>query len=460
MFVAEAADIEIDDFVWYVYKRETSYKSQPQQYNPKHTLVLNKGDVYGVLITRKKVFQLIKADAQHVLYRNIAPSVKAKLEKESIPFRGVVEKQGVDAGFQRARRVSTTQNESKKHIRTSPFFVPEGRVDESEEYDYEDYQWRKITHNVKLESKKQGVVKTILKPGELVGLRFENPSKGGYIIYDSDKRVHISTEQYVIVAEDSKVLPLSQQLTGKVDVPKHRVAKEKVATKTLQSSRRKAINEEPRPPVVEEVIVPKYDFTNVSALDFFKHRRTTKNAVDRTNRVMKKVFDAPELPEWEGDDVEELFEDQEEGFDEETPENQEVPETDVDSEDQDEEFDEDDDSEEDGEEGEEGEEESDEGSPLADVLVEGSMFVANERKFAIVHADVMERNEHLVEYVAHDEEDDEEELYRFRLPTTYTVKQFTDKGYEILDNQLEKDELDKLQLLLEDAKFKPLPIAK
>lgn len=449
MFVAEAEAIDVDDFVWMVYNRKTSYKSQPQQYNPKHTLVLNQGDVYGMLRTRKKVYQLVKADAQHVLFRNIAPSIHDKLFKDSLPYRGIVNQQRVEEGFERARRVSTVQNESKRNIRTSPFFVPAGRIDEREELDYSNYQWRKIIDHVKLESKKQGVTKKVLSKNELIGLRYVSPSVGGYVIHDSNKRVMISTEMYVDLTDASKLLPLSQQLEGKVNVfnPRSKVPtpkKDGIVT-------RRQFEVEPAEEVVEETIVPKYDLSKVMPLDFLKSKRVTRNQTNRTDRVITNIQKAPDLPEWEGDDVEELFEDSDDVEDVDDEVVEEV----------DEEFD-DDGSEDDGNEPENDDEDAEESptSPLAEVLVAGRMFSANEREFAVIQSGVMERNEKLVEYIVHETGSDDEELYRFRLPDTYTLQQFEEKGYSILDNEMDDKEIDKLQLLLDDAKFKPLPLAK
>jgi hypothetical protein len=449
MFVAEAEAIDVDDFVWMVYNRKTAYKSQPQQYNPKHTLVLNQGDVYGMLRTRKKVYQLVKADAQHVLFRNIVPSIHDKLFKDSLPYRGTIDQQRVDEGFERARRVSTVQNEAKRDIRTSPFFVPSGRIDEREELDYSNYQWRKVIDQVKLESKKQGVTKKVLSKNELIGLRYVSPSVGGYVIHDSNKRVMVSTEMYVDLTDASKLLPLSQQLEGKVNVfnPRSKVPTPKKGGIVP----RRQFDVEPVSEEVEEPIVPKYDFSNVSPLDFFKSKRVTRNQASRTERAITNIQKAPDLPEWEGDDVEELFED-DDGVEENVKEP--VKDEPEEADDVEEEFDD-----EEQEDSEDSEEESPT-SPLADVLVAGRMFSMNNREFAVIQSGVMERNPKLVEYIVHENNSDDEELYRFRLADNYTLQQFEEKGYTILENEMDDSEIDKLQLLLDDAKFKPLPLAK
>lgn len=460
-FVAEAADVDPNDFTWLVFKRKTSLRTQPQAYNQRHTLVLEYGDVYGVLKTRKQVYQLIKQNEMHILYRGIPQSVHDRIFDVSVPYKGQTPSLKIEPGFQRAKRKAVVPVEKKTMRRTEDFFKPAHDVVEKSELDYANYQWRKMTKRVRLYSKRHEKTQTVLQIGQLVGLRYVSPAKGSYIIYDDDHRVLVSHEMYVKVKDESKVLPMSQQREGVVDLETGKEVKQKVEQRPGSIiKRRDTKRAEPRevPPPVEETIVPKYDLSQLNDDDILKTTRRRENSGKRVRNVVNNILDLPEIPEWVGDDIEELFTDEDDGSVKQVKENDDIKEIEAEIKEQDEEhFD----TPEDEEESTDDESAEDEDSELADELEPGSIIRVGKRTFVMLQSSIMERNANLMEYLFYDPENDDDEfmVYRLRLASNYMTSEFS-KRAEILDDKFDDKELKSLLDKIEYAEFKPLPLVK
>lgn len=460
MYEAEAAaDIDPEVFTWMVFKRKTALRTPENAYHRKHTLVLNYGDVYGVYLSRKNVYQVIKADALHIVYRGVPPSVHDRMLTNSIPYKGATPSYELEAGYQRAKRVNTkVVVETKSKSRLEPYFKPDHKVVETSTLDYKNYQWRKITKRLKIESKKSGKTKTILQVGDIVGLRYLTPASGSYIIYDDDKRVMVTHELFTDVIHNSRVLPLSQQRDETIDLPTGIKIKAPDPERSAVKRRSKVVEKEDErviPPILEEEpIVPKYDLSGMidfeSIYDSVVNERRRNNKAKRTGRLLDNIMALPDVPEVSDD--EEDFEDTETPVASDSEETEAVEET----QDESEETPEDEETEETPE-----EEEPDSDSDVADELEPGTQFSIGNKTFVVVDSHEFERNDKLMEYYIYETEnnDDDFMLYKLRLPHDYPISEFS-KHAEILEEEYDADELKSLYERIEYASFKTLPLLK
>lgn len=442
---ALAADIDPDAFTWYRFKRKTKMTFD-QRYNQRHELVLMPGDIFGMLKTKKQVFQLIKRDTQHILHRNILPSTHTKILAASEPYKAKVEKAQKNLGAIRATRVSTKVRPTLK--RTDNYFKPNHTVIERNSIDYADYQWRRTVVRTRVESKRHERTKHILVKDEEFGLRYVNKSFGGYILFRDTNRVLISSELFDELLDNSRVLPLAKQREGTIDV------RERVAA---------IITKAPPPPrtaVLETVeeqhsVKSKYDFDSLDTDSLIqKSSRRRDNQVRRTQRALNTVYKVADTPHVVGDD-EELFdpEDEHDVHDGPTiePVRHDVREIEIPD-----------------EELEEDEPVSEDRAPepvqdyeIADELVPGRMFSIRDRQFVVVMAGIMERNANLMEYLIYEIENDDEEmtLYRLRMQSNFLYSQFS-KHATLLDGEYDEAELRYLQDRVDYAVYKQIPLVR
>jgi len=464
MFFIEAANINPDDYAWLVFKRQTKLKLSG--YNQKHELRLARGDIFGVRRTRSNTYQLVKADSMHVLYRGISEKTHTSIMKHGMPYDGPPPTEDeVDEGFVRRRKVATHEKTIVANKRTNDYYrTPKARVLESYQIDLEDYQWRQLKEsNIKVTTKKQGKVRALLNVGDFVGMRYMTPARGGYILYEGENRVLISHELYTEIVQASRPLPLAQQRTGIVELEGSPKIKEEPVKKLVRRVEKKAI---PAP----EPIASLYDLDNLTeeeVLGKIKRRSRTRTNLKRS---VKKLLEVPEQETWV-EDTEDEFEAEteedntaeEEEFEEEGEDTStETPGDEVEDPEEDEEVDDDDD---DASEEEEDDNSEQDQELLADAMDPGviiRMKKGSGRRFVVVDAQIMERNENLMEYTLFDpdseEDDDDSVMYHLRLGTTVTVGKFKDSAE--IEGEYGEDELKSVQSRLEYATIKSMSLVK
>jgi len=462
MFLAEAGllDLDTSSFSWLVFTRQVPFKPN-NMYNAKHKLILNKGDLFGIKGNRKG-FQLIKADALHITFR-FPEKVHNAIMEHAKPYRGAIPQVELDAGYVRARKVDTAPKLKATRLRTDDYFKPEHKVIEASELDYENYQWRKVNKpTIHVESKRAGKTKTVLHTGDIVGLRYVNPSIGGYVIHDDDKRVMISHEMYDHIKNNSRCLPLTQQRKGIVDLPTGKVLK-----KQDRASKNSIIVRRPRdtsatpiiPRALEDVIVPKYDIKEVSDVAKLHGDRRRLNTANRIKNVVNNVITKiPDLEDWDENIGYDDTENHSDGRPADIQKEMDTPidlEQDAKQHEKPVKFKQDDD--------------EDENLPkhavedleneVADQLQPGTIFKAGKREFVVVDAHEFERNDNLMEYFLYEVDSEDDEFYRIRLPVAFTMREF-EKVAEIMDKTYPTDKLAKLQTQAEFATFKSISLVK
>lgn len=244
-------------------------------YNQRHTLVLQNGDLYGFRATRLKKYQVIKGDHPEIPFRNIPPENFKKFFDKSVAYKGKIPtKREIEEGFVRRSRVPTKPEDdrTKPNRLTDEWFRPSKQfLNEAREIDCGNYQWREVLKPVQLFSKKQQKVKGTLRTGATVGMRYETPAKGGYIIVD-DERIHISHELYETIIESTRILPQPKQRFD-IIVLDIGDAAGKEAVKEI--GRNPFIRKVKEIPVIEETIVRRYNVDQLDdgALDDFMRRK-------------------------------------------------------------------------------------------------------------------------------------------------------------------------------------------
>lgn len=216
-FDSLSADHNLEDFDWYVFHGEKT--TNLKGYNQRHTLTLSKGDVYGVRSSRLVgKYQAVKRDMSHVLFRNIPEASIDKLLDKSKKYRGAQIVHPSNEGRKRAAKVSIKSIEAKMPNRLVDEYFSPKNITERTSYDRQDYQWRKVSQQVKIVTKKMGKARKPVEAGDMIGMRFVTTAKGGYIIMPNQERVNIPTEVYKAIVESSRILPRTEQLHGTVDM--------------------------------------------------------------------------------------------------------------------------------------------------------------------------------------------------------------------------------------------------
>jgi len=487
-FVSIAAKgIDPEAFAWLVFTRST--KMQLKGYNQRHTLVLSKGDIFGVRRTRSNTYQMVKSDSLHVLYRNVPAETYNRILKNCIAYKGTpITEEEVEDGFSRSRRVSTTESTQKSNKRTDDFYKPGSRIIEKYQIDQNNYQWRKLREaNIKVLSKKQGKIKGLLNSGDVIGLRYSTPARGGYVLLDGNKRINISHEMYSELVHASRVLPDSQQKDDVVDLGSglsDSEIKEKMQEEAKVAKERKAKNAPA--PVEEEPIEKLYDIGDLSDDELLEQNTFKKDKRNRNlRRMVRKLLEVPEQDVWVDEDEakEKDFEDEEledvdaeseapeesEDFEDEEDNDDGLDDNlsddlpdDSDNDDSDGEFED----EEDLEDEEDPEEAERKESRVVEELQPGNIVQikkGTKRKLVVIDASPMERNENLIEYILHDptaDEDDQDfSLYRLRLNVNTTFAKFEESA-DLLDETFDDKQLKAIQDSMEYADIKSISFVK
>lgn len=450
-FVVESANIDPDSFAWLVFTRAT--KMRLTGYHQRHVLNLMKGDIFGVRRTRSNTYQMVKSDAMHILYRNLTERTYSSIMKNSIPYKGETPTDAeAEEGFVRRRKVNTRETVKPANKRVDDFFIPtRGRIVEKYQIDLSNYQWRKIAKSqIKIVTKKQGKIKSVLQIGDVVGMRYRSPARGGYVIVDAKERVHISHELYLAIVQGSRVVPSAQQRSGILDISSGKQEEEiKEAAKRRKNVKR------PAPRMIdlpeEEPVEKLYDIDSDFPEELLNKTERRSRTVKNMRRSMKKLLDIPESETWVETDEQEGFEDEPQ---QET--NKTLPK------DEDEYIEEEGDDVEAPEEAEPTAEEEEAQKPVVDVLEIGDIIhtlKGPKQSYAVVDAKVMDRNENLMEYVLFDPastDEEEDALYKLRIGVRMTLEKFNENA--TIEGKFPAKKLKSIQERLEYATFQPISL--
>lgn len=218
MFISLSADLT--GFEWYVYEKDKTTIGKKLEFNPRQTLRLAKGDVYGVKRTTRGPtagsFQVVLAAATHVTFRAVPFRSVTRILEDSKKTKDPGTITAKTAGV-RAVRFSTAEEKAAPNKQRDSHYKPTGIVEKST-YDKDHYQWRTVTATgkVNIVTLKQGRNRGSVDKGDTFGLRYITPAKGGYILLDSGLRVNITHELYEKLVLSSRILPPAKQQKGLV----------------------------------------------------------------------------------------------------------------------------------------------------------------------------------------------------------------------------------------------------
>lgn len=208
-----AAEADFKTFKWY------SAKQSFKMHLSDTPLTVQQDDLVGVRKTTRGPtagsYQVVLAKYPQLVHRSVPESEIEKFEKHLKEFEGIPEKPKKTAGSRMAPINKRVLEQSDKQ--TSQFFKPSSAPREEGQYDKENYQWRKIVHPVRIDTK-LGKVKTSLRLNDKIGMRYMQKSHGGFIILPNGERVQISHETYEQVTLNSDIVPSSEQERGIVDL--------------------------------------------------------------------------------------------------------------------------------------------------------------------------------------------------------------------------------------------------
>jgi hypothetical protein len=147
------------------------------------------------------------------IYRSIKQDQIDKFIKQFKEYKGIPEAPKKDGARHQYMRKNQLENDRQE----SQFYVSPKKPREVHSYDRDDYQWRKVMHNITVTTKHYGTTRAALKAGDVVGLRYLRKSHGGYVIMPNGERVLIAHELYEQITNNTDIVPRAQQLTGLVE---------------------------------------------------------------------------------------------------------------------------------------------------------------------------------------------------------------------------------------------------
>lgn len=306
-----AAPADFEQFQWYS-NSGPEFKFDPG--NNQHIMKVAKDDLIGLKKTVSGPtagrYQIVLAKYPHLIFRSIKPEVIEKAMKHFKEYKGVPikpEKTG-----QRHSRVKI-KGADVHDKQTALKYKPEKLPKEEGQYDKADYQWREVVNGpIPISTMHHKKTRTPLKKGDIVGVRFWTPARGGFVLLPSGERVNISEATYENITSGATILPSARQQVGIVVL-------QDIAHLLPKRSR----ISKPKP----EKVLEWEDDEDEEALD--KQAKRGKNFLTQHKDLVSDF-------EYEDDDDEDDFEEDDDDFDEfEEEDDDEDSETDEESEEDD-----------------------------------------------------------------------------------------------------------------------------
>ena len=214
-----AGYIDPADYQWHEYTGRTAmrFEHPNRKRNRKHDLVLTKGDVFGLREKRTGGWNLVKADLMHVVFKMTDDDMDLIFDRSKIARR-VPKKQTGTPGRTRTKTGTVGTRFKKRGVSATR---------EKTQINRADYQWRAVINDSPIEVRTPAnKPKFELKKGQIVGLRFVNAAKGGFIVLENGIKSRVSTRSYDDISIGSYVL--DKQPKGTIDIDSEELRKEKI----------------------------------------------------------------------------------------------------------------------------------------------------------------------------------------------------------------------------------------
>lgn len=242
-----AGFIDPKDYTWYEYTgtRALKFEHPDRKRNRRHDLVLVKNDVFGIREKRTGGWNLVKADMMHIVFKMFDYDMDI-IDKRSRVTKKIPKKQSGTPGRSRTRKMGDIGTRFKKRGVSA--------TREKTQINKSDYQWRTmIDGGVELRSP-MNKPKFKLAKGQVVGLRFVNAAKGGFVVTEKGIRTRVSMKSFDEVMMASSIL--ERQPKGTIDIDTEELRKEKIRhEKTKKSATTQPKSKRTRKPKDETVEV-------------------------------------------------------------------------------------------------------------------------------------------------------------------------------------------------------------
>jgi hypothetical protein len=214
-FVALSAKFEeLDKFSWYQYSGRTKRKLVTHG----SAAEISNGSVYGIRPIKGGRFYVILPDLYHVNF-TIEPEEMEFLTSRSDEIKKP-KLVNVREGRQRAPRNLQGTKLVERRAWDSDYFKPARKLyDESTKgVDLANYQWRKYTGSKPLKIGKTRDLFHVINRGDVFGVRYVAPTKGGIYMDTEGRRWVINPDTWGPMLENTEVLPKTKWPTGKFTV--------------------------------------------------------------------------------------------------------------------------------------------------------------------------------------------------------------------------------------------------
>lgn len=214
MIISLAASADFEQFQWYS-NHGASFVFDSGN-SDQHKMKVDKDDLIGLKKTVSGPtagrYQVVLAKAPHIIFRSVKPELIEKHLAKLKKYTGVPIKPE-KAGQRHARvKIKGADAHDKQ---TALKYKPEKLPKEVGQYDKADYQWREVVYGpIPISTMLHKKVRSPLKTGDIVGVRFWTSARGGFVLLPSGERVNISEATYENITSGATILPSARQQVG------------------------------------------------------------------------------------------------------------------------------------------------------------------------------------------------------------------------------------------------------
>ncbi len=199
----------VEDYAWFTFTGSRGKELSQRTHKRKIT----KGTVFGIKSLRSGArFTLIFPDLIHINF----PLDKAA--GEYLIERSDKMKKVLDIGDRNGRKTAGVKTSRRQEMRrdfSSLRFTPKGVLLENKAgINFENYQWRIVPQQMQLLHSKG---REVFQKGDLIGLRFVRPSRGGFVVNREGLWLKVDADAYDELVTDTDLLPIQDWPNGFVD---------------------------------------------------------------------------------------------------------------------------------------------------------------------------------------------------------------------------------------------------
>jgi hypothetical protein len=219
LWYAEAKVKDLEAMTWYTYEGPKKRIGIEREFHQKHSLDLVPDELVALAMPARGPsvgkYRVVLGSRLHVTFRSVPADAITKLMKYLKPYKGKTPTHDVlPEGRKRVAKVRIREKADSDKLKDD-LYKPGGTVRETNQYNRENYQWRKVVHEgTKIKTMKQGRTRYVLQRDDVIGVRYMTKARGGFILLPDNQRINIDDATYQELLGHTRILPSSKQQKG------------------------------------------------------------------------------------------------------------------------------------------------------------------------------------------------------------------------------------------------------